>query len=167
MGNSSFSCPCVNSFANKEKIKIKKAKNVKIGNRYYWSNVNDVIRKANVKKEPCEEESCNSDDHSGLIALSEELISSERILDIDDFYLVAERISDKWRKLARFLPPKTVFQEGELKTLESNNKNNMEETIIQMLNLWKEKYPDLTTVGNLAVTLQSIGRADIAQLLRP
>ncbi|XP_067121779.1 uncharacterized protein [Centruroides vittatus] len=163
----SNACPCINTIANKDKVKIRKAENVKIGNRYYWTNVNDVLREAHVRRERCEEESCNSDDHNGLIALPEELISSERILDIDEFYLVAERISDKWKKLARFLPPKNGFHEGELKTLESNNKNNMEETIVQMLNLWKEKNPDLATVGNLAVTLQSIGRADIAQLLRP
>ncbi|XP_067121792.1 uncharacterized protein [Centruroides vittatus] len=145
-------------------IIINKAQDLHIGNRYYWNQVNNVIRNFNEERD---ERDGGSADEEVLISLPEELINSERMLEIDDFYLVAEKISDSWKKLARFLPPKNVFTEAQLSTLQTDNNGNLEETIIQMLQLWKEQHPEFITVSNLAITLQSIGRADIAKELHP
>ncbi|XP_067121790.1 uncharacterized protein [Centruroides vittatus] len=144
---------------------IENSSNFQIGNRYYWSEINNILR--NYNRQRSEEVDDDDDENEALISLPDELIESERKIEVDEFYVVAKRISNKWKKLARFLPPKNVFTEGELKILESDNKDNLEETIVQMLTLWKERRPDLSTVGNLAITLQSIERADIAILLHP
>ncbi|XP_023227257.1 uncharacterized protein LOC111627834 isoform X2 [Centruroides sculpturatus] len=94
-------------------------------------------------------------------------VSIQRKIGDVEYYVVAKRIYGKWKELARFLPPRNVFTEGELTILQSDNKDNLEETIVRMLSTWKEKHPDLATVGHLAKTLLSLERADITIQLHP
>lgn len=155
-------------------LKIDHSKDIHIGNRYFWNQVNNVFREMNLNNSTInlqQSASGQPSDHNPkeeiLISLPEELINSQRAVIIDDFYAISDQLSSNWKKLARFLPPKNVFTEEELKDLEENNREELEETIIQMLQLWRERKSDFATVGNLAITLQSIGKANVAKLLLP
>lgn len=156
-------------------FKIDNSKDIQIGNRYFWNQVNSVIRQIDVNNSTINLQPSASGQPSNnhnpeeeiLISLPEELINSQRAVIIDDFYAISDQLSSNWKKLARFLPPRNVFTEEELKQLERDNKDQLEETIIQMLQLWRERKSDLATVGNLAITLQSIGKANVANLLLP
>lgn len=147
-------------------IAINKGKNIHIGNNYEYTQINTAISKLNFTGSTSEVKSeykCTESEK----CLSEDLIKSVRGINSEDIYKVAEHISVDWKKLGRFLPPGEVFSEGQLKTFEANNPNNLVEAVVDMLNEWKDKYPEYSTVGRLAKALCKIKKAHIAEKLNP
>ena len=71
---------------------------------------------------------------------------------------VSKHTGKKWRDVGRFLK----FSDGELDAFGSDYRDDMKETIHQMLRQWLKRDGKKATLHNLAVALAKGGKADVA-----